>query len=78
MLSPTELRELCALCEATHVQFISDELYHGITFEGAPCAASAAEFSEQAPPRAPPLTPTLTPTRILPLIRPRTLPLTFP
>jgi len=48
MLSPAELKDLCELCDATGVQFISDELYHGITFTGAPRAASALEFSSQA------------------------------
>lgn len=48
MLSPEELKELCALCDATDVQFISDEIYHGIVFEGAPRAASALEFTSKA------------------------------
>jgi aspartate/methionine/tyrosine aminotransferase len=50
MLSPDELNDICAHCEQTGVQFISDELYHGITYPkaGAPRAASASEFSDEA------------------------------
>lgn len=48
MLTPEELKGLCELCDRTGVQFISDELYHGITFTGAPRAATALEFSPNA------------------------------
>eukprot|EP00746_Dinoflagellata_sp_MGD_P011080 gnl/MRDRNA2_/MRDRNA2_123124_c0_seq1.p1 gnl/MRDRNA2_/MRDRNA2_123124_c0~~gnl/MRDRNA2_/MRDRNA2_123124_c0_seq1.p1 ORF type:complete len:435 (-),score=88.96 gnl/MRDRNA2_/MRDRNA2_123124_c0_seq1:93-1397(-) len=48
MLSPKELQDLCTLCDATGVQFISDELYHGIEFTGAPRAATALEFTKNA------------------------------
>jgi aspartate/methionine/tyrosine aminotransferase len=50
MLTPDDLRDICAYCDETGVQFISDELYHGITYPsaGAPRAASASEFSEEA------------------------------
>ena len=48
MLAPEELQALCARCDETGVQFISDELYHGIVYEGAPRAASALEFSRHA------------------------------
>ena len=48
MLTPDELKDLCALCDQTGVQFISDELYHGITYTGAPRAATALEFSRKA------------------------------
>ncbi|KAL1526474.1 hypothetical protein AB1Y20_015184 [Prymnesium parvum] len=48
MLAPEELRALCELCDATGVQFISDEIYHGIVFTGAPRAACALEFSRNA------------------------------
>ncbi len=48
MLTPEELKDICAHCEKTGVQFISDELYHGITYSGAPRAASASEFSDEA------------------------------
>ena len=47
MLSPEELKALCELCDSTCVQFISDELYHGITYKGAPRAACALEFSSK-------------------------------
>eukprot|EP00928_Gymnodinium_smaydae_P071944 TRINITY_DN55402_c0_g1_i1.p1 TRINITY_DN55402_c0_g1~~TRINITY_DN55402_c0_g1_i1.p1 ORF type:complete len:423 (+),score=61.00 TRINITY_DN55402_c0_g1_i1:133-1401(+) len=45
MLSPEELKGLCELCDSTGVQFISDEIYHGIVYKGAPRAACALEFS---------------------------------
>lgn len=48
MLTPDELRSLCELCDRTGCQFISDELYHGITFEGAPRSATALEFTRNA------------------------------
>lgn len=48
MLTPEELSELCAECDRTGIQFISDEIYHGIVFEGAPRAACALEFSRNA------------------------------
>lgn len=48
MLTPDELSGLCAHCESTGVQFISDEIYHGIVYEGAPRAASALEFTKKA------------------------------
>uniref|UniRef100_A0A7S0A9P8 Aminotransferase class I/classII large domain-containing protein n=1 Tax=Pyrodinium bahamense TaxID=73915 RepID=A0A7S0A9P8_9DINO len=47
MLSPDELKGLCKLCDATGVQFISDEIYHGIVYSGAPRAACALEFSRR-------------------------------
>lgn len=47
MLTPEELKELCDLCDVTGVQFISDEIYHGIVFQGAPRAACALEFSQR-------------------------------
>jgi len=48
MLSPEELCDLCKLCDDTGVQFISDEIYHGIVFDGAPRAACALEFTKNA------------------------------
>eukprot|EP00854_Cymbomonas_tetramitiformis_P000747 gene747-1215_t len=48
MLTPEELRDLCALCDATACQFVSDEIYHGISYTGAPRAASALEFTRKA------------------------------
>lgn len=32
MLSPNELKELCELCEKENIRFISDEIYHGISY----------------------------------------------
>lgn len=32
MLSPSELKELCQLCDEEGIQFLSDEIYHGITY----------------------------------------------
>ena len=32
MLSSEELKELCILCDEENIRFISDEIYHGITF----------------------------------------------
>jgi aspartate/methionine/tyrosine aminotransferase len=46
MLDPEELKELCALCDQEGIQFLSDEIYHGITY-GKP-EASALEFSRRA------------------------------
>ncbi|HRC25800.1 MAG TPA: aminotransferase class I/II-fold pyridoxal phosphate-dependent enzyme [Alphaproteobacteria bacterium] len=33
MISPQDLKALCAWCEANEVRLISDEVYHGITYE---------------------------------------------
>jgi aspartate/methionine/tyrosine aminotransferase len=46
MLSPDELKELCELCEAECIQFLSDEIYHGITFGTE--EATALQFSSEA------------------------------
>jgi len=32
MLTPEELKELCLLCENEGIQFLSDEIYHGISY----------------------------------------------
>jgi len=32
MLTPQELKELCKLCEDEGIQFLSDEIYHGISY----------------------------------------------
>jgi len=32
MLTPDELQELCKLCDDEGIQFLSDEIYHGITY----------------------------------------------
>lgn len=46
MLSSEELQELCQLCEEQGIQFLSDEIYHGISY-GKP-EATALQFSDQA------------------------------
>lgn len=47
MLTTDELRELCTFTEAHEIQFISDEIYHGITYDGRR-ADTARQFSDQA------------------------------
>jgi aspartate/methionine/tyrosine aminotransferase len=47
MLSPVELRDLCALCEENDIQFISDEIYHGITY-GTQTETTALSVTDQA------------------------------
>ena len=46
MVTRAELKVLADWCQAHHVQLISDEIYHGIVYEGE--AASAVEVSEHA------------------------------
>eukprot|EP00429_Kryptoperidinium_foliaceum_P010716 CAMPEP_0176001646 /NCGR_PEP_ID=MMETSP0120_2-20121206/234_1 /TAXON_ID=160619 /ORGANISM="Kryptoperidinium foliaceum, Strain CCMP 1326" /LENGTH=404 /DNA_ID=CAMNT_0017334201 /DNA_START=92 /DNA_END=1303 /DNA_ORIENTATION=+ len=46
MLGPEELKELCLLCEAENIQFLSDEIYHGITYGKK--ESTALEFSSKA------------------------------
>ena len=46
MLSPEELQELCKLCDAEGIQFLSDEIYHGISY-GKP-EATALSYSQKA------------------------------
>ena len=46
MLTPEELKDLCSLCEAENIQFLSDEIYHGITYGTK--EATALEFSSKA------------------------------
>ncbi len=48
MLSPTELSALAGWCEAHGVRLISDEIYHGITYDADHAQASAWEFSRDA------------------------------
>ena len=47
MLTPNELKELCELCDTTNIQFISDEIYHGITYDGKE-EATALQYSNKA------------------------------
>jgi aspartate/methionine/tyrosine aminotransferase len=46
MLNPEELKELCLLCEKEDIHFLSDEIYHGISYGTK--EASALEFSSRA------------------------------
>jgi aspartate/methionine/tyrosine aminotransferase len=46
MLTRQALAEICATCERLGVQFISDEIYHGLTYERA--ADTALAFSRSA------------------------------
>jgi aspartate/methionine/tyrosine aminotransferase len=46
MLSPNELQDLCELCDAEGIQFLSDEIYHGISY-GKP-EATALQYSPNA------------------------------
>jgi len=47
MLTPDELREICEFCEAERITFLSDEIYHGITYDGRK-AETAAVYSKSA------------------------------
>lgn len=46
MLTPTELKDLCLLTDANTIQFLSDEIYHGISYGGE--EATALQFSQNA------------------------------
>lgn len=46
MLSPEELRDLCRLCDEQGIQFLSDEIYHGISY-GKP-EATALSYSQNS------------------------------
>lgn len=48
VLPPQELAALAAHCEANGIQLISDEVYHGISYPGAPATASAWQTSREA------------------------------
>ena len=56
MLSPSELKALCASCDRHGIRFISDEIYHGITYPPhsappgtpAPTAPTALSYSTTA------------------------------
>ena len=47
MLSPAELEALTTWCEENDVRFFSDEIYHGLTYDG-PQTATATQFSDSA------------------------------
>ncbi|CAB9528126.1 Bifunctional aspartate aminotransferase and glutamate/aspartate-prephenate aminotransferase [Seminavis robusta] len=46
MLSPDELKDLCALCDEQGIQFLSDEIYHGISY--GQTEATALQYSQNA------------------------------
>ena len=46
MLTSEELKEICELCEHEGIQFLSDEIYHGITY--GTHEATALQFSSKA------------------------------
>jgi len=46
MLTPEELQDLCAVCDEHGIQFISDEIYHGISYGKE--EATALQFSDEA------------------------------
>ncbi len=48
MLAPDELAALARWCEEHGVRLISDEIYHGITYPGAPASSSAWQTSREA------------------------------
>ena len=48
VLDPAELRGLALWCDENGVQLVSDEIYHGISYPGAPATASAWETSREA------------------------------
>jgi aspartate/methionine/tyrosine aminotransferase len=48
VLDPAELAALAAYCERTGVQLVSDEIYHGISYPGAPATSSAWSTSREA------------------------------
>mmetsp|Transcript_2750 Transcript_2750/g.3714 ORF Transcript_2750/g.3714 Transcript_2750/m.3714 type:complete len:424 (-) Transcript_2750:57-1328(-) len=46
MLTPDELKELCEYCDKEDIQFLSDEIYHGITYGKQ--ESTALEFTSNA------------------------------
>jgi len=48
VLDPAELAALAEYCERNGVQLISDEIYHGISYPGAPATSSAWATSREA------------------------------
>ncbi|TWF76981.1 aspartate/methionine/tyrosine aminotransferase [Pseudonocardia hierapolitana] len=48
VLAPAELAALAEYCEQTGVQLVSDEIYHGISYPGAPATSSAWATSREA------------------------------
>lgn len=48
VLDPAELAAIAAYCERSGIQFVSDEIYHGIAYPGAPATSSAWSTSRAA------------------------------
>jgi aspartate/methionine/tyrosine aminotransferase len=48
VLEPGELAALAAYCESNGIQLVSDEIYHGISYAGAPATSSAWSTSREA------------------------------
>ena len=48
VLPPAELAAIAAWCEAGGVQLVSDEIYHGLVYPGAPATSCAWETSREA------------------------------
>ncbi|HEY4419293.1 MAG TPA: pyridoxal phosphate-dependent aminotransferase [Pseudonocardia sp.] len=48
VLEPGELAALAAYCERNGIQLVSDEIYHGISYAGAPATCSAWSTSREA------------------------------
>lgn len=46
MVTPDELADIAGWCAETGTRLVSDEIYHGITYAGAPEAATAAAFRD--------------------------------
>ena len=47
MLTPDELRDLCQTCDAHNILFLSDEIYHGISYTDS-AEASAVQCTDRA------------------------------
>ncbi len=48
VLAPAELSALASYCETHGVQLVSDEIYHGISYPGAPATSCAWQTSREA------------------------------
>lgn len=48
VIAPEELAAIASWCESSGVRLISDEVYHGLVYEGAPATSSAWETSRKA------------------------------
>lgn len=48
VIAPDELAAIAAWCEASGVRLVSDEVYHGLVYDGAPATSCAWETSRNA------------------------------